>query len=264
MIAGVGDVQATLAQGEALRQLEAACRGLSIPIPRGTRTELPQHAAIMAAFEDAMVARVADEQAPIGRQHVRRKCERTRRIGACVFQQVGRRSHMRRRQSILQARDGFFDFRSAAFAHPARGELAIRIDQQRGRPRGNRIQHPCEPIGIVGNRRAQTNTLQRLQNHRVRLLRGVTRRVHAQQHEFVGVFPFQLAELAEEIDAAGAGRIPEHQQHHASAQFRHSQTTLAVHPMQCLGDFGERNAGTVGLERDVTRHHDPCPFRPAG
>src|SRR6185312_5937463 len=60
MIPRVGDVKHVVVDRQSLRQLKSAGSQLAIPTAGRARAELPQHAAIMAAFKDAVMTGVAD------------------------------------------------------------------------------------------------------------------------------------------------------------------------------------------------------------
>ena len=72
MVAGIGDIKHILEYGQPGRHLESRLDARAIDETGGTRAERAQHLAIVIAFKDAMVARIADVK-PLWRQ-----CEATR------------------------------------------------------------------------------------------------------------------------------------------------------------------------------------------
>ena len=181
--------------------------------------ELAQDAAVVIAFENAVVAAVGNPQARRRRQHLAGKLQRHARLRAhgrhagFVHAQIVRR-RLRRAVGRPVRRPRRAGLRRPAA--PANCPCASTIAKRR--PRLHAVVAPQQIVRIVRDRMADMAAIDRLEHRRGLALVVVFRRVHADHAQAVVVLGFEITQVGQRIGAVDAVEGPEIQQHDAAAQ----------------------------------------------
>ena len=117
------------------------------------------------------------------------------------------------------------------FALVVSDQIAFRIDHPQRRPHVDRVPLPQHQLRIIHHGMSDAVPKNRLTNVLGLPFRGKLRRVHADHHQRIGVFLFELLQLRQDVHAVDAAVGPEVEHHELAAERCQFQRLSRVHPL---------------------------------
>ena len=221
-------------------------------------------AAVRLDDEDAVVARVADEQprrcgiARVG-GHASREGElargRAEVVGDLAAARLEDPREVARRVGLIALGDQRphrrGDLDRVPLPRPARGLAARRVDEHERRPRAHRVGVPRGERGVVEHGVLEAHPRRRRLDRRVLALVGELRGVHAEDDEVAREAPLDPAQLLGDVVAVHAARGEEVQQDDVAAQLGEGRA-VPTDPTSRPDELGGAHADAVhGVQSDA-------------
>ncbi len=196
-------------------------------------------------LQDAVVARVGDEQGILGCQHLGWVAQHSLRLGGPLGMQAERRAV----DGPLVRVDYLLDNRSGILGLDLTGFLpydpAVWADQHHRRPRIDVVLVPNPKIRIVDDRMLDPGPDDRLADILGFMLGRELGRMHPDHHQRVGKLLTELAQLRDIMVAVYSGIREKLQQNHLAAQIGKLQRLEGVEPLQVRWKLWSANGSSA-------------------
>ncbi|MNV05524.1 hypothetical protein D3C71_958650 [compost metagenome] len=254
MVAGVGHVQHVAHQRQPLRPVESSLAETTIDHVRAAQAKLPQHAAGMVAFENAVMAGVGHVQALSGDHQATREQQRQARLGVDL---TAAEALLVQRTLLALTEPVEGALQLAGGAYQALLLDAPGVQQHQRRPRLHVELPPRIPVRIQHDGRAHALPAQQLQ----RLLRFTleleTRHLNDHQMQPPGIAGLPARHLGDTLHAPDRGAVDESQHHRSPAQLLQGGR-CRVEPDAGLGQFHRAFFVHVGIMPESSRRNRRC------